>query len=232
MYASLAPERNPPAIFLWLPKCAGTSVAQLCREAHVLIDPMTFEELHYDDYVNADAHPDAFTFAFVRNPWDRVVSSYAMFAGERRPAAIPAPSFREFLDIVEHEPLAKRPYEHEIWFIPERYAELTPDELSVHFRRTVKNHTAAFTEPFYKLFDVSGAQRASFIGRYERLDADVARVFGALGLPATSVPHLHAGERESYERYYDTETRTLVGRIFADEIAHFGYTFGSAQPHQ
>ncbi len=211
------------AVFLWLPKCAGTSVAQLCWDHDLLIDPMIVDELFHERYVNVDDQPDAYTFAFVRSPWDRIVSSYTMFATDRRPAALSPPSFRDFLDIVEHEPLVKRPYDAEIWDLPDQAAELTSDELSAHYRRSIKNHSGTFIDPFYKLFGEDGTQQADFIGRYEQLDSDVARVFSLLGVADVRLPHLNARAHQAHKRYYDAETRAVVARLFKEEIEILGY---------
>ncbi|WP_334142972.1 sulfotransferase family 2 domain-containing protein [Rhabdothermincola sp.] len=65
-----------------------------------------------------------------------------------------------------------------------------------------------------------------FIGRFEHLDADVARVADRLGLPASGLPRRNtSSDRQSYHAYYTPELADLVGRLYAVDASRFGYTF-------
>jgi hypothetical protein len=63
--------KEPKSIFIHVPKTAGSSISNWL-ESYVCNAK--------DDYIHADASyynkPDHFTFACVRNPYDRVVSAY------------------------------------------------------------------------------------------------------------------------------------------------------------
>jgi hypothetical protein len=70
-------------------------------------------------------------------------------------------------------------------------------------------------------------RRADFIGRTERLVADVATVFEHLGLPPIDeVPRANASTpRGPYQDFFTDATRRRVADVYAEDITAFGYTF-------
>ena len=69
------------------------------------------------------------------------------------------------------------------------------------------------------------------VGRVETFAADFARIraaatgFGLTGLAATP-PHLNGtGDAGAYADHYDPETRELVARHYAEDLARFDYRF-------
>jgi hypothetical protein len=75
------------------------------------------------------------------------------------------------------------------------------------------------------LKDARGALPLDFIGRFETLHRDFATVCARLGLPPPALPHARKGSGADYREHYDNSTRDLVARVYAEEIALFGYTF-------
>ena len=67
-----------------------------------------------------------------------------------------------------------------------------------------------------------------FVGRYESLDVDFARVLDGIGLSGqVSLPreNVSRSRRGSYRDVYTDTSRALVADWYAPEIAHFGYEF-------
>jgi hypothetical protein len=219
-------RRTRPAVFIWIPRCAGGSIAAVCHQRGILVDPVNVEDLSGTPYANAEDHGDHFRFTFVRNPWDRIVSAYAMFTGRRRPQWIPPMSLREFLEICAREPLRKRPYDEEVWLRPSDRETLDREEIAAHYRRSIRNHTGTVFDPFYKVFDERGNPVVDFIGRFERLRRDFRRLRRRLRMGRARLPHRDRGRHAEYTTYYDAETRRMVGDLFAEEIDYFGYSFG------
>ncbi len=146
-----------------------------------------------------------------RNPWDRAVSQF--FWSERRSGIRSAPA--------EAQHAAFRAYTRRWgprrWFDP------------LYGR---KRQRALASAPLYT---VGGQVRADYVIRYEALEADVAGLGPWLGLDGTpSVTGLHAkgGHRaggRDWAPFYDAETRDLVARECATEIALFGYDFEASR---
>jgi hypothetical protein len=133
-----------------------------------------------------------FKFAFVRNPWDRLVSFYAY---ARRYLARTLP----------------------------RLQALSFGEMLRHI-----DSGAAWLEPLHAVRPQSDTARgADFVGRFERLNEDFARVCARLGLSAV-LPRRNALVHGAYATYYDDWSRAFVARRYAQDIQEFGYAFERA----
>jgi Sulfotransferase family len=139
-----------------------------------------------------------FTFSFVRNPWDLVVSAYHF---QMRNMSEPA-----FLR-----------------FEADRAAVLSRCTSFTHF---VRIYPIIDPRDQYDLIaDERGDVIVDFVGRYESLQSDFAAICQRLGFGDVSVPHLNASSHRPYREYYTEETKALVGRFFARSIERFGYEF-------
>lgn len=131
-----------------------------------------------------------FKFAFVRNPWDRLVSWYVYILrepGHHRHARVKqAGSFGAFV----RSELA-RPRRSQWWMLEGRDGELGVD----------------------------------FVGRFERLEQDMATVCARIGVPYQPLPRANVSAREPYQGYYTPGLAALVRKHWAREIEAFGYTF-------
>jgi hypothetical protein len=67
-----------------------------------------------------------------------------------------------------------------------------------------------------------------FIGKFENLEADWARVAMRLGIAGTTLPRLNVNPERvrDYTSYYSERTRRVVADRFAVDIEYFGYRFG------
>lgn len=171
-----------------------------------------FPRPHPADPFGERMHPELFTFAFVRNPWDRLVSCYRdKIRGEVRgftgfaesgvahclarfDAFSPEMSFTDFVHVVAS--------------IPDQVA----DE---HFR----------SQSDY-VVNASGTVAVDFIGRYEALERDFAHVARRIGLPFdTRLPHLQVAPRRRYEAYYTPEMIEIVKDRYARDVELFCYEY-------
>lgn len=147
-----------------------------------------------------------FKFAFVRNPWDRLVSCYSnKFADrgkglggpqKRSERFRPGMAFAEFVEAVH----------------------ATPDEdANPHFR---SQHTV--------VCDSDGRVMADFVGRFESLREDFRTVAEEIGAPDLELPHrLKSRARGSrpYTDFYDERLKGLVAERYEKDIETFGYHF-------
>lgn len=218
-------------VFLHVPKTGGVSVTQALRRAgltftfdrSVSVWPKVALHSHNGDLVRRLkavyplntvsglrephlpasvlfdlAEPQAreyFTFTFVRNPWALVVSTYHYWVKV----------------FAEHEELGR----------------LDPDFpplLDGDFSAFVRRYPMAATDQTAFISDEQGRSLANFVGRSERLYDDFETVCSRIGVTAT-LRHENATEHGPYRDYYTGETRAIVARHFARDIAAFGYRF-------
>jgi hypothetical protein len=74
------------------------------------------------------------------------------------------------------------------------------------------------------LVDESGSLLVDFVGRFESLETDFKTICDKVGITA-NLPHINKSDRTAYQDYYDSETRDLTARLYAEDIERFGYTF-------
>lgn len=187
------------AIFVHIPKTGGSSVAQA----------LFGESRHVPYFEYEHASPGKFKrffkFSFVRNPWDRLVSTFfflksgGMNEMDRRFATEQLAAYDGFAAFVGG------------WLTRENIWSW------VHFR-----------PQHYFVCDADLRPRMDFVGRMETIDADFRTVSTRLGIEA-ELKWTNRGNHRHYAEYYSHELRERVAAVYADDIATFGYKFKSPQ---
>lgn len=78
----------------------------------------------------------------------------------------------------------------------------------------------------WPIYTVNDRIAVDFVGRFERLDEDLDRVFARLGLDRRPLGRAKSMRRQgSYRDWYGDGERGLVERLFANEIRQFEYSF-------
>jgi len=82
----------------------------------------------------------------------------------------------------------------------------------------------------YEIYTEGGALAVDFLGRYESLDADLAKALELAGVrQRLEVPKSNVtpdkGARKDYRSYYTPETRALVADWYAPEVELLRYEF-------
>lgn len=189
------------AIFVHIPKTAGTSVTHALFEARPRHLPLS-------RFLAAD--PDRFAryfkFAFVRNPWDRMHSAYVFLAdGSRRGAG-------------EHTQWARRHLSGCTDF-----AQFITSLDDPRKRRAVLSWV--HFRPQSDWLRVNGSTHAcDFLGRFESLDEDLAVVWNRLGVHR-SIPHKRFRGRGDYREAYSRRMSDMVGEWYSEDVKAFGYRF-------
>jgi hypothetical protein len=222
---ALAPESNIyletyGAVYVPIAKVASSSIkaclASCLQLAGAAGNPheIAFPRAEFFTPAGERLYPGAYSFAFVRNPWSRLVSCYRdKIRGEVR-------DFTEFAESgVAHclagfdvfsAGMSFERFVRSVASIPDRDA----DE---HFR----------SQADY-VVNSSGVVALDFIGRYEKLQHDFAQIALNIGLPlAPALPHLQAAPARHVADFYSAETRGIVGRRYARDIELFAYRFPS-----
>jgi len=79
------------------------------------------------------------------------------------------------------------------------------------------------------LTDADGRLLVDFVGRFETLDADFAKVCRRIGTKVR-LPRLNSTIHADYRSYYSDRLADEVGRYFAADAARFGYCFDGFAP--
>lgn len=212
------------ALYYPIPKVACSSLKSMCVD---LLDislpqdawkPDVFQTTMYDEIVDksrfyvsrkdAGRLRDYWSFAFVRNPWDRLVSCYTE---KIRSDGDPA----NFVNGVSKILL---PYG--VFFAGMSFSE---------FAISVAGIPDVDAEPHFKsqytfITTHNGQSEVDFIGRFERLSEDFAYVSRRLGF-TPDLPHLLTSAHRDYRSYYDSDLATVIHERYRQDIELFGYEF-------
>ena len=187
-------------LYVHVPKCAGVSVSQALfgnlggghialREYRLLLGPADFRS--------------RFRFGFVRNPWDRLFSSWRFLQRGGLTA--------EDAAWAKHELSACQGFEHFV----EGWLNTASIYRYIHF------------VPQYHFLCLPGQVQhgLDILGRFETLQEDFARIAERLERPVTPGRDNAAPEREDYRQHYTLSMRRKVARIYREDIERFGYSF-------
>ncbi len=205
----------PSFLFVHIEKAAGTSIQEALlpfasvapssrlRRRLALLGPLNqfgglYRALQFGEHATAnevkrclppEAYAALFKFAFVRNPWDRLVSRYAHLLRSK--------------DRSRHSFISG--------------LEKFEDFLQWEMRRESANQ-------YHYVTDARGNQIVDFVGRFETLAEDFAKVCTKLKIQV-QLPHVNVSEHRDYRTYYTAETREFVAKKFQRDIEMFGYDF-------
>ena len=189
---------QPACVFIHNPKTGGQALR------HVLL------ALDHEGPVTGALPTDwkqHYAFAFVRNPYDRLVSAWKMFTqgiadtGWKVPKDLKAGiELGEFLEIVMDETIG--------------YGNQDRSG-----KRRVRNHTLPQSHDYYALSE------ANFLGRFENYESDTQKIFQHIGLAEPPPQPRHVTQRGPYQQYFDERTRKRATEYYAVDLERFQYQF-------
>ena len=179
-------------IFVHINKTAGSSIEEALglrfrhRTARQIIEE-----------IGPGKWRECFTFAVVRNPWDKVVSHYS-YRVETNQTGM-GDGKMGFADWVRESYGRRNPVFHDkpLMFMPQ------VDWIS----------------------DEKGRILVNFVARFENLQADFDTVCERIGRQQVPLPHRKQSKHGDYRDLYDAETRGIIGDWFRRDIEQFNYTF-------
>ena len=184
-------------IFVHLNKTGGTSIEKMFEPD---ADEKDVRYKHADVAYYRKKFPrqfrEYFKFAFVRNPWDWLVSRYHWSRDRQKLFDY---SFGEMLERLS------------------RGVALAPDAPWLE--------KEALRSQFDRL-SVRRKVSVDFVGRFEHLQRDFDVACTRIGIAPRELPHVFATQHTRYVDYYDDRTRALVEKHYQSDIAAFGYRFG------
>jgi len=149
------------------------------------------------DLVGRERWNRCFTFAFVRNPWAKVLSHY------------------RFRRKTNQTDLRANPISFGEW-VGRAYGDRDP---------AYYDQPKMFMPQVRWICDTDGVELVNFVGRFERLEDDFRDVCDRLGRTA-KLPHLKSsGSLADYRTAYDEDSAAIVSEAFAEDLRRFDYTF-------
>jgi|GEM_PF-561513 len=139
----------------------------------------------------------AFVFSVIRNPWDRVVSQY------------------RYRVKTNQNNLGKNQISFKKW------VKCTYSENKNYF---YYDNPRAFATQSEWLKDTKGNIRVDKLIKFESINHDYKVIAKKLGIQ-DNLPHLNSTKKESYHKYYDSETIEIVRNWFKEDIERFNYSF-------
>jgi chondroitin 4-sulfotransferase 11 len=211
-------------LYYAIPKVASSSLLSVCVDALGIATPpdewkpSVFRAHRYDHLYDREhilitgplprRYREFWSFAFVRNPWDRLVSCYS---NKIRPDGPPD----YFTNGVSRVLVPYGVFKGGMSFdsFVRAVAEIPDTEAESHFLSQHRFITGR-----------TGTVLVDFVGRLEHLMDDLQQVLNRIHRPVM-LPHLLRSQREDYRTYYSAELREIVGTRYARDLALFGYTF-------
>lgn len=207
-------------IYVYVPKVACTTIREMLAKIDCIkyypnwtqkngrVLKTKFKRVRID---GISRHPDYYSFMFVRNPWDRLVSCYKekvvrvrtlpnspwVINGVYRPFQdmynndFRTMTFTQFVSMVSKVPDAKS---------------------NGHFRSQYK-------------FIGKYLTKLNFVGRFERFSEDLAVVKESLGITYKQKHLWKSKDRTPYQEYYTEKTKRMVAKRFSVDVELFNYKF-------
>ncbi|MHA1540181.1 MAG: sulfotransferase family 2 domain-containing protein [Alphaproteobacteria bacterium] len=209
--------------FIHIPKTAGTSIHHFFNELenkiempHKRAQELEIFQKYYrliirskhlrsqqvETLLGENLYRNIYTFSFVRNPWDLMVSSYYWW-------------------------IEKAPFHRGLKIEASKVSRLTFEEFifSEHSHYKI-NKFIGNMESWY--LNNNKKQNVNYIGKVENIEGDLKKICTHLGVNTSKIPtiqHLNKTNRTGYRDYYSSKTKEEVAERFSGTIARFGYHF-------
>jgi len=192
----LSMTRDTGVLFVHVPKCAGTTIIRQ--------KPLAYGHRSAQFFVWRDPalFAQSFTFGFVRNPFDRLVSAFHYLRSDKtsvrdgefgRRAVGQYADFRDFVTDLRHGAVQRRTLGW-VHFLPQTYY----------------------------LCDRRGRVLVDMVGRTESFADDLERINARTGLDLRNTRE-RAVARDDWRAFYTPQTARHVATIYAADFETFGY---------
>jgi len=190
-------------IVITIPKVASSSLSGFCSKLNdSKFKP--YKDTNIDKIKNFTdkKYKDHFKITFVRNPFDRAVSTYLnKLTGPKKN-----------VDLKHFKPYGfyyKMPFNEYV-----RILSKIPD------REFTNNHIKSQ----YKF--VRDIKLMDFVGRFETIDIDIEYLCNKFKIEDFKLPHLlKSHKRKHYRSYYNPESRKLMAERYSEDLKIFNYKF-------
>lgn len=148
---------------------------------------------------------DYFKFAFVRNPWDRLLSGYCDFVQNR-----------------------KKQWSEKVKYDKELLSEYNDfNDFCIQFPSS-KWATDVHLKPQYLFLTENNQLKVDFVGKFENLKIDFDHICQQINYKynkKTLDTKYRKTNHQNYKEYYTEESKQIIGDYFKKDIELFNYEF-------
>lgn len=190
------------SIYIHIPKTAGTSVADaLYGNRKVGHGHFNCEEFRLESEEKFETY---FKFAFVRNPWDRLVSSYFHLSSPPDWVGTRTKNVSKYINA--------------------RSVDFNSFVLLLSSDKRLQSWIHMIPQSDF-IFS-SGENKVDFIGKFESLNDDVYYVARKLNVDFENLPHNNKSiKNKHYSEYYNEFSLKFVSEFYKQDIDNFNYEF-------
>jgi len=229
-----------PALFLHIQKTAGTSIVNVARQyygenitshgdcwgkSHQELKPITFISGHMGYHFARPLMKNRFTFTFLRNPAERVLSMY-YFCRTRNPAQFEIYELAHTMDLptfleasLSNACARMHIWNNQVWQLAHGYTHLD--------NRTVDD----FSEANLLLLAKQHLDEFSHVGFTETIDKDSRKILSALGLPLPNeFPVENANVGRPTVATLPADTKALLDQVILLDQQLYDYAWKKFNP--
>ncbi|PKH03425.1 hypothetical protein CXF72_06340 [Psychromonas sp. MB-3u-54] len=185
-------------IFIHIPKTAGTSILTC-----LMGDKIYREHASYFDFQRIDTHrfDEYFKFCFVRNPYDRAVSSYEYLkkGGDKQGDLY----FQQLFE--------------------SKYPTFEKFILEYLDKDKIYEHTL-FRPQYLFIYNYKNECQVDYVGKYENIKSDFKIICKKLGV-SFDLPSKNRVKRNPYENYYSNQlVKQKIENLYSKDFFLFKYS--------
>lgn len=192
-------------IFVHVPKTSGSSISRICGFGYS--NHNRLNRLIIDSGLDCSKY---FKFTFVRNPWDRYISSFfywKQYTPKRLNRISKSENIKRYTEIKNYYDVVDK-YEDPMEFLRH-----------IHDDRTLVKCMNSFRPQSLWLDD-----RLDFIGRFETRAHDLKLVCGVIDIPYVDQT-TNKTKRSDYRAYYTPECVDMLKDIYQSDIDRLNYEY-------
>lgn len=191
-------------IFIAVPKTASISISFSLGHGDNIPEPDLYHQSLQNVLDEHQGYRHYYKFAFVRNPWARLVSLYYDFTKKRvkQYSALIAHEQPLFSEFVDFEDFCLRVQDTPWW-------------------------SNIFLKSQTELLSYNNRLAMDYYGRFECLTKDFMTICGQLDIKGVTLQEMNSGtyDRTSHRKHFSERAANAVATLYKDDIENFSYEF-------
>jgi chondroitin 4-sulfotransferase 11 len=196
-------DHDKKYVFIAVPKTGSISIQCSLGYGNDIPEPDLYHQSINQALAECQLCLGYFKFAFVRNPWARLLSLYNDFTIKR---------IYQYSGLIKHD----KPLFSEF----ENFNDFC---IKLHNSPWLQN---VFLKTQTELLSINGELKMDFVGRFERLQEDFDIICKTIKIE-TKLLKLNVGEYDNtnYRVHYTDEAKNAIEKLYKSDIEMFNYEF-------